>query len=176
MMGPVEQMKNATTGMTPTSLNGLSKVRLRTTKAMPPFWKERTFHHSLHIYNVRPIWQVILLLFHYYMEGLIIFMFTALFLNLQPYTEREKNHLNIARCFCQWRKSSPYHLLSKGVRYPLLHCLLGEKEWACWLRLKRLNIRLEMQRSWVWVPAGAWLFSTLTLPFEIINPQRTCID
>jgi hypothetical protein len=37
MMGPVEQKKKATTGMTPTSLYGLSKVRLRTTKAMPPF-------------------------------------------------------------------------------------------------------------------------------------------
>ena len=46
------------------------------------------------------------------------------FFNLPPNTEREKNHLNVARCLCRQLESNPGCLHSKPVRYPLLHCLL----------------------------------------------------
>ena len=45
------------------------------------------------------------------------------FFHLPPCTEREKNHLNIAHCFCRQRESNPGR--RKWTRYPLFHCLSG---------------------------------------------------
>ena len=46
------------------------------------------------------------------------------FFYLPPYTKREKNHLNVARCLCRQLESNPGCLHSKPVRYPLLRCIL----------------------------------------------------
>ena len=47
----------------------------------------------------------------------------APFLDLPPYTESEKNHLNISCYFYLPRESNPGRLHSKQEGYPLLHCL-----------------------------------------------------
>ena len=45
------------------------------------------------------------------------------FFDLPPYTEREKNHLNVVRCFCRQRESNSGCLRSERVAYLLLQCL-----------------------------------------------------
>ena len=68
--------------------------------------------------------------------------------NLPPYTaytaytERKKNHLNIAHCFCRWQEWNPGRGLSKGVHYPLLHCLSSHSTDLDWTKSKDVKFKM----------------------------------
>ena len=59
--------------------------------------------------------------------------------NLPPYTEREKNHLNIAHCFCRWWESHTGYMCSKWMYYSFINCPLASN--------KQVNLRLFNQHK-----------------------------